>query len=112
LLEIVLTCIYESIISSDVTILPPYQVIKSFQELIYKIFGVGNNTYNSELESLFRQSEILEKFNTSLAQNLGDFGYSKNVAALSQCNTTLIADYPYELITEMRKITPMLTVIL
>jgi len=89
---IVLICVYESIISSNVTTVPPYQIIQNFLELIesgYKIIGFGYYTENERIITTFNRSGILDKFGTSLVWGTDDFEFIQAADAVANCNASV-----------------------
>jgi len=93
LASIVITCGYEGIISSFLTVPPPLVVFNTLKELIannYKIIGYADNVQIFELESVFKGENITYHRNLtpSLVQNTYYMSESEHLLMLSQCNVT------------------------
>jgi hypothetical protein len=93
LVSIVITCAYESIISSHLTSPPPVRVHSKLKDLLdngYKIFGFRDRTHlkESPLYSLFHQEKLTDRITNSFTYGFHLMSFPDTLIMLSRATTT------------------------
>jgi len=84
LATIVITCAYESIISSFVTLPPPVLVFRTISDLLDNGYRIAGGVTASELEPLFKQEQIsLDRIQASLHPTKADW-------VVAECNAAIV----------------------
>jgi len=104
LVLIIVSCAYESVISSRITVLPPVKIINTFRELIELNYKVLKRGSEFELRSLYNRSGILYRFNSSLEDDSKFFSFTGKVTALAQCNVSHVSSFSSDLIQLSEKL--------
>jgi len=84
---------YESIVSSFLTVLPPYKVFKTLKELVengYKIVGFSRDEDQvPDLAAVFKRENISASLRSSVVEGGARLSYGQQLLAVGQCNATL-----------------------
>jgi hypothetical protein len=93
---IVITCGYESIISSDVIVPLPFREVRNLKDLVdsgYRIIGWSKGINNSTILEVLRRENIPHSSTQEPPFSPGKFTLPESIKLLSKCNVTKLFYY-------------------